>query len=352
MSQDDIVFLSKLDENIQKNSHGHYEMPLPFKRRPTLPDNKHHSTVQEREDAKMIILKDLQTQVYSEEIKCLKKGSQLPPQSRLYQMDAFIDQDGVLKVGGRLRHSHLPTTEKHPIIIPKDHPITKMIIAHYHEQVRHQGKGLTINAIRSNGYWIPGINRAVATYVHRCVKCRKFRRPAEEQRMANLPSERVDPSPPFTYCGVECFGPFTTKQGRKVHKRYGLHFTCLSSRAIHIEMLDDMTTDAFINGLRCLIAIRGTVRQIRCDQGSNFVGAKNEMEKEMNVNRLTTFLAERQCDFIMNAPHSSHVGGVWEKQIRTVRDVLCSSLSLSPGRLDDASLHTFFYEAMAIVRYF
>ncbi|XP_043082438.1 uncharacterized protein LOC122329873 [Puntigrus tetrazona] len=117
-------------------------------------------------------------------------------------------------------------------------------------------------------------------------------------------------------------------------------------------MLDNMSTDAFINGLRCFIALRGAVRQIKCDQGTNFVGAKNELKnalKEIDADRLTVFLAEKQCDFVLNAPHASHTGGVWERQIRTVRNVLRSTLSLSSGRLDDASLRTFFYEAMAIV---
>ncbi|KAK3519921.1 hypothetical protein QTP70_007773 [Hemibagrus guttatus] len=258
-----------------------------------------HSTVQEREEARCIILRDLQGQVYPEEIKLLSKGIQLPSRSKLHHMDDFLDQEGILKVGGRLKNVSLPTSQKHPVIIPKNHHITKMIIAHYHQQIQHQGKGLTINEIKSNGYWIPGINRAVAGYVHQCVKCRKLRRSTEEQRMADLPPERVDPSPPFTYCGMDCFGPFSTKQGRKVFKRYGLLFTCLSCRAIHIEMLDDMTTDAFINGLRYFIDIRGAVRRVWCDKGSNFVGAKNELSDSL--------------------------------------------------KLDDASLRTFFYEAMAIV---
>lgn len=117
-------------------------------------------------------------------------------------------------------------------------------------------------------------------------------------------------------------------------------------------MLNDMSTDAFINSLRCFIALRGAVQQIRCDQGTNFIGAKNELSaalKQVDNNRLTTFLAKKQCDFVLNAPHASHAGGIWERQIRTVRNVLRSTLALSSGRLDDASLRTFFYEAMAIV---
>jgi hypothetical protein len=83
--------------------------------------------------------------------------------------------------------------------------------------------------------------------------------------MADLPEDRVDPSPPFTCCGMDCFGPFLTKQGRKEHKRYGLLFTCLCSRGVHIDMLEDMSTDVFINALWCFVAIRGAVRHIRSD---------------------------------------------------------------------------------------
>lgn len=80
-------------------------------------------------------------------------------------------------------------------------------------------------------------------------------------------------SAPFTYSGMDCFGPFIVKKGRTEHKRYGLIFTCLYSRVVHIEMLEDLSTDSFINALRCFISLRGTVRQLHCDQGSNFVGA-------------------------------------------------------------------------------
>lgn len=167
--------------------------------------------------------------------------------------------------------------------------------------------------------------------------------------MADLPKERIEPSPPFTYCGMDCFGPFIVKQGRKEIKRYGLLLTCICSRAIHIEMLDDMSTDAFISGLRCFIAIRGAVRQLRSDQGTNFIGAKNEFQKAVEKERICSILAEKQCEFVFNAPSASHTGGVWERQIRTVRNILNAILLLCPGRLDDSSLRTVFYEAMSIV---
>lgn len=170
--------------------------------------------------------------------------------------------------------------------------------------------------------------------------------------MADLPPERVDPSPPFLYTGMDCFGPFSVKSRRNVQKRYGLLLTCLCSRAVHIELLNDLTTDSFINALRCFIAIRGTVRQLRSDQGTNFVGARNELKGalcEMDPERITTFLLENQCEFIMNTPHASHAGGVWERQIRTIRSVLNATFALYPGKLDDSCLRAFLYEAMAIV---
>ena len=170
--------------------------------------------------------------------------------------------------------------------------------------------------------------------------------------MADLPQERVESTPPFTYCGMDCFGPFIVREGRKDLKRYGVIFTCMSSRAVHIEELDDMTTDAFINALRCFIAIRGPVQQLRSDQGSNFVGARNELAsalKELHGDKIQSYLTKNRCDFIMNVPYSSHRGGVWERQIRTTRSILNNILNDFKGRLDTSSLRTFFYEVMAII---
>ena len=209
-----------------------------------------------------------------------------------------------------------------------------------------------MNEVRSNGFWIVSCGKAVSAHIFHCVTCRRLRSHTTEQKMADLPNDRTEPFPPFTYCGMDCFGPFYVKEGRKECKRYGLLFTCMSSCAVHIEMLDDMTTDAFINALRCFIALRGAVGQLRSDQGSNFVGAQHELKealKEIKHERLQTYLAEQGCDFVMNVPHASHMGGVWERQIRTIRSVLNAILHQSGSRLDSASLHTFFYEAMAIV---
>ena len=308
-------------------------------------------TVEERRLASLALIRLAQEEAF-EGLKGFSQGSvNLPKTHKLYQLDPILE-DGVLRVGGRLKRSSSPLDFKHPVILPKEGVVTQLILDHCHKKTQHQGRGLTLNELRASGYWIMGASKAVAKHIKNCVTCRKARGQSAEQRMADLPADRVEPSAPFSYSGMDCFGPFYTKQGRKEFKRYGLLFTCLSSRAIHIEMLEDLTTDAFLNGLRCFIAIRGAVRQIRSDQGTNFVGAKNELErglKELDSERLSTYLAGKQCDFLMNVPEASHRGGVWERQIRTVRSVMSSVLAEATGRLDDTSLRTFFYEAMSIV---
>ena len=310
------------------------------------------TSVEERRGAELFLIAESQRGAHLEEISSMKSGTKLKSNSRLCGLDPFLDDDGIVRVGGRLRCSSLSFEVRCPIVIPKDSHITSLIIGHHHAATSHQRRGLTLNEIRLNGMWLMGGVKAVAAHIHRCVKCRRRRGRAAEQKMADLPEDRVEPAPPFTYCGTDCFGPFLVKEGRKTHKRYGLLFTCMSSRAVHIEMLEDMTTDAFLNALRCFIAIRGAVQQLRSDQGTNFVGAKNELKaalQELDAERIKTFLSQRQCNFLMNPPQSSHAGGVWERQIRTIRSILTSIIEDSQGRLDSASLRTFLYESMSIV---
>ena len=125
--------------------------------------------------------------------------------------------------------------------------------------------------------------------------------------MANLPLDRIEPSPPLTYCGMDCFGPFMIKEGRREMKKYAVIFTCMNSRAVHIEVLDDMTTDALLNVLRCFIAMRGPVHQLRSDRGSNFVRTRKELAgatKEMNINKIASHLRDTTANFSTRLPHT------------------------------------------------
>ena len=194
------------------------------------------------------------------------------------------------------------------------------------------------NEVRSNGFWVINGSSVVASLISSCVKCQRLRGAVQEQRMSDLPEDRLESTPPFTYCAVDYFG-------RKELKRYGVLLTCMASRAIHLEIANSLETDSFINALRRFISRRGPIRQLRSDQGTNFVGARRELKQalaEMDQQKIKSKLLEEQCDwfsFNMNVLHSArHMGGVWEHQIRSVRNVLSSLLQDNRMQLDDESL--------------
>lgn len=321
-----------------------------FARHKTL-QNVPSPTVKDLECTKTMILQCVQQASFENEYHQLKQHVNVASTSPLAKLDPFMDENGLIRVGGRLRSAELPYEEMHPVILPRNSHVSALIVKQCHEQVAHQGRGLTVSRIRTSGYWIIGCSTVVRSFLHKCVTCRRLRRPTESQKMADLPAERTVPSPPFTYVGCDVFGPFVVKEGRKEVKRYGLIFTCMASRAIHIELLDNMSTDAYINALRCFISIRGPVRQVRTDRGSNFIGAANEFEKAMGEggNQLKEFAMKNKIEFVTNVPHASHMGGVWERQIRTARNVLNSMFSLHKASIDTSTLRTFCYEVMAIV---
>ena len=237
-----------------------------------------------------------------------------------------------MRVGGRLRHASLSDDVKFPIILPRDSHVTMLSVKHFHESTSHQGKGMTLNAIRSNGFWVVSGSSTVASAISSCVKCQKLRGDMQEQRMSDLLEDSLESTPPFTYCAVDYFGPFIVKDGRKELKRYGVLYICIASRDIHLETANSLETDSFINALRRFISRRGPIRQLRSDQGTNFVGARKELTQalaEMDHGKIKAKLLEEQCDwfpFKMNVPAASHMGGVWERQIRSVRSVLLSLL--------------------------
>ena len=324
----------------------------------------------ELQEAEKEILKQVQEQAFQEEISSIRKTladksfiddtrkckrSTLKKASQLYKLDPFMDKDGILRVGGRIRQADLHDDAKHPVILPKNSHITNLIICYYHQKVHHQGRGITMNEIRSCGYWIVGGSSLVSRHIFNCVICRKVRGSTQKQMMADLPKDRLESAPPFTYSAVDYFGPFYVKEGRKQLKRYGVLFTCMASRAVHLEVAHSLDTSSFLSAYRRFVCRRGPIRQLRCDQGTNFVGAKNELVqslREMDQDKLRTELLKENCDWIefkMNVPYASHMGGVWERLIRSVRNVLSVLLELHGSQLNDELLRTFMTEAEAIV---
>ena len=273
----------------------------------------------------------------------------------LFKLDPFFDKNGIIRVGGRMKHSSLEEVYKYPVVLPKKGKVSYLIIQWCHFQVEHAGRGITLNEIRSSGYWIINANSRVRHFISKCVRCRFLRGKLGEQKMGDLPTERTAEAPPFTYCGVDLFGPFAIKEGRKLLKRYGVIFTCFGSRAVHIETVNSLETDSFIQALRRFISRRGAVRQIFSDNGGNFIGAERELQKEfesMDHTKIGHFAKNKNTDWIVwkkNVPAASHMGGVWERQIRSIRAILSSLLKNHGNILNDESLRTLLVEAEAAV---
>ena len=304
--------------------------------------------------AQSLIIKAIQGSYFQDEIETLKSKECLTKGNELHRLNCFLDKSGILRVGGRLRFTNLYSVFKHPVVLPRGAHATTLLILDSHAKVKHQGRGMTINEVRARGYWIVGLNSEVKALIRKCVICQALRGSTQTQKMADLPADRAECAPPFTYCGVDLFGPFLVKERRSLLKRYGTIFTCLSSRAIHIEMAYSLSADSFIQCLRKVIAIRGPIRLLRCDNGTNFVGANHELARAgeaMRSDQLRNFALDNNCDvqFHMNPPSASHMGGAWERLIGVVRSVLNAILDNNSERLDDNSLSTFFYEAAAIV---
>ena len=151
-----------------------------------------------------------------------------------------------MRVGGRVSKANLPSGLKHPLLLPKSHSITKLILEWCHQKTAHGGRGMTLSEMRNQGFWIIKENSAVRSLINQCIYCQRLRSSSNQQIMADLPERRTEEVPPFTHCSVEMFGPFLVKERRSVLKKYAALFKCFSSRTIHIELIPSLETDAFI----------------------------------------------------------------------------------------------------------
>ncbi|PFX19006.1 hypothetical protein AWC38_SpisGene16590 [Stylophora pistillata] len=226
------------------------------------------------------------------------------------------------------------------------------------ERYQNTDRQIMSGKIRQAGYWLIGGHRMVAKELASCVPCKKLRGPHVIQKMADLPQDRTEVGPPFTNVDFDVFGPWTvstrkTRGGAAQSKRLGLLFTCLNSRAIHIEVLESMDASSFICALRRFFAICGPAAVLRCNRGTNFVGGHTELAetlKEMDETKIERFVTQHDCEWKFNPPHASHFGGVWERQIGTIRRVLDAMLAdLGPRQLTHEILNTFMAEVTAIV---
>ncbi|XP_073713971.1 uncharacterized protein [Misgurnus anguillicaudatus] len=313
------------------------------------------STVSEILRAKVVIILTVQSEIFKEEFKCLETKQTLPKQSPLKKLNPIIDEDGLLRVGGRLAPANLTKEEKHPLIIPRTHYIATLLVRYYHEKVMHQGRHITEGAIRAAGLWIIGSKCLVSSVIFKCVVCRKLRGTLQIQKMADLPADKLSPMPPFTNVGLDVFGPWTvmtrrTRGGAADNKRWAVLFTCMTTRAVHIELVESMSTSSFINALRRFFSVRGPAKLLRSDRGTNFIGACKELGIDHRDATLNSYLQEKNCTWQFNPPHSSHMGGSWERLIGIARRILDAMLLQSVHtRLTHEVLSTLMAEVMAII---
>ncbi|XP_033105089.1 uncharacterized protein LOC117107502 [Anneissia japonica] len=281
----------------------------------TLP---HTLSLKELKQAEMEIIKLVQHQEFGDDLCCKNRGKSI-------QKLNPVVIDGILRVGGRICNAPIDSDLKHPIILPSNHHVTELLIQYHHLIVGHSGAGMTWSSSRER-YWIIKGGATVRKVIGNCFACKRRNTPRVQQMMGELPAVRVTPDkPPFTYVGIDYFGPLYVKQGRSKVKRYGCIFTCLTLRAVHIELANSLDTDSFLNALRRFIARRGKPEKIYSDNGTNFHDADRELRENLKIlkqRKIENFLHEREIEWVFNPPTASHMGGAWERLIRSTRKIL------------------------------
>ena len=282
-------------------------------------------TAQEIEDAEMIIIKRVQTESYHEELKILQAGRHvLKKQSNISDLSPVLDEDGVLRVGGRLSNAPLNNDARHPILLPAKSEEARMIIYEKHRKLMHAGIDHTLNEVRQR-FWIPRGRAQVKRVLLDCAMCRNRRAKPQAPRMADLPADRYDDSHPFSTVGIDYFGPLTVKRFRKTEKRYGLLVTCLATRAIHLEVSNSLDTDSFLMAFRRFVARRGQPKKVFSDNGTNLKGGERELREALtqwNQQKISDELSQQHIEWRFNPPAASHMGGIWERLVGSVKRAL------------------------------
>ncbi|UYV73350.1 hypothetical protein LAZ67_10002818, partial [Cordylochernes scorpioides] len=278
-------------------------------------------SIEEIETSFNRIIRCAQQEDYYIDLKQLEAFQPLSGKSPLIKLNPFLDKGGLLRVGGRLNNALLSFDQKHPIILPKAHYITQLVIRHYHERLLHAGVQLTLSAIREK-YWIPSGRCLVKQILFKCIKCARFITKAVQQLMGNLPTSRTNWTRPFTKTGIDFAGPVIVKtsnlRNARCDKAYIALFICMFSKAIHIELVSNLTTEAFLAALRRFIGRRGRPAEINTDNATNFVGAYKDLRKLFNSN-IHDFASSEEIKWNFIPPSSPHFGGLWEAGIKSVK---------------------------------
>ena len=273
----------------------------------------------------MWIVKDTQCSPFQDDLQALQEGKELPRSSKLKSLTPFINDSGILWVGGHLKNAALLWRAMHQTILPIEHSVTTLIICCKHIQRGHIGPEHILSNLRQS-YWIVSGRSAVQAVIRRCFFCQVRKAQRMYPFMAELPSGRVaHEQPPFTHCGVDLWGHVWIKQGRKKLKRWGVIFTCLTVRCVHLDVVDSLDTDCFISCLRRFTNRRGRPLAMYSDRGSNFLGVTNELKEfisNLDHDKVRNFTTTLSIEWVFNPPSSPHMGGAWERLVRSTKEVM------------------------------
>lgn len=284
--------------------------------------------VDDLEKAKITIIQMCQHQHFKMEINLLNSKKPIL-HGKLKSLFPFIDNRGLLRVGGRLQNSEFEFNKKHPIIIPRNCNLAFLIIHDSHRITLHGGNQLTLAQIRHQ-FWVLGARGLVKKFINKCVTCYRFRSTSVTQLMGSLPSDRTKILiKPFTNCGVDLCGPVWVKVSGERHirakKGYIVLFICFATKAVHIEIVSDLTAEAFYAAFKRLIARVGNVKRLYYDNGTNFVGTKNilNLESETAIKKynedIHNKLLSHNTQFIFNPPAAPWFGGLWERHVGSIK---------------------------------
>ena len=312
-------------------------------------------TVEEITDAERQIIKTMQQEVFSEEYSALVRGNRLPTQSKLLGLCPRLDEDGVMRSDGRLKYAEfLPYDVRFPIILPRKNWSTKLIVKFHHEMGNHNAGTNHTLALISSKYWIVSAREEIIEWEKECTACRRRKAKHSQQIMAPLPVHRLTTSMrAFTKTAVDFSGPFITIQGRgkRREKRYLCLFTCLASRAVHLELAYGLDLDSFMNAFCRMVNRRGLPKEMLSDNGTNFVAADKELRelvsKLLEDPKLATKMTHKGVKWTFNPPYAPHFGGVFETMIKAAKRAITAIL----GNADvtDEELTTVFTGAEALI---
>ncbi|XP_055605117.1 uncharacterized protein LOC129753328 [Uranotaenia lowii] len=275
----------------------------------------------------------------------------LPKHSELHHISPYFDENFVLRVDSRVGAAkNVAMTVRYPVILPPTHRITELIIDFYHRKFLHANFETVVNELRQS-FHISKIRATVKKVIRQCQHCKVYRCKPQVPRMGPLPAARLASfERPFSYVGLDLFGPILVKRGRSSVKRWVALFTCLTIRAVHVEVVHSLTTESCIMSIRRFIVRRGAPLEIHSDNGTNFRGAGNILEQQIGQfqDDLAATFTNTHTKWVFIPPGTPHMGGSWERMVRSVKTAMEKSLCVG-RKLDDEGLNTFVVEAEGVV---